>query len=175
MSMFVEDCIKVYSGPATFISIMNQNKDSLSLIQIFVVKIIILNLIEMICFWDSIEKCRKGGIMQALYATPAWACCFYVFMFFTLFLWEGWWIFFSCIIHFFSNFYSVFKSSIKHILILTYSGSVRIDIPIIKNKQTCACIIASLSVPGHKPPSWYTSKININSKFRQRQKKAHLK
>ena len=36
--------------------------------------------------------------MQALYATPAWACCFYVFMFFTLFLWEGWWIFFSCII-----------------------------------------------------------------------------
>ena len=23
--------------------------------------------------------------MQALYATPAWACCFYVFMFFTLF------------------------------------------------------------------------------------------
>ena len=21
------------------------------------------------------KKCRKGGIMQALYATPAWACC----------------------------------------------------------------------------------------------------
>ena len=22
------------------------------------------------------KKCRKGGIMQALYVTPAWACCF---------------------------------------------------------------------------------------------------
>ena len=27
------------------------------------------------------KKCRKGGIMQALYATPAWACCFYVFFY----------------------------------------------------------------------------------------------
>ena len=35
------------------------------------------------------KKCRKGGIMQALYATPAWAYCFYVFLFFTLFLWGG--------------------------------------------------------------------------------------
>ena len=45
-------------------------------------------------FLTMLKKCRKGGIMQALYATSAWACCFYVFMFFTLFLWEGWWIFF---------------------------------------------------------------------------------
>ena len=32
------------------------------------------------------EIAPKGGIMQALYATPAWACCFYVFTYFTLFL-----------------------------------------------------------------------------------------
>ena len=49
---------------------------------------------HMSIFGPKSQKCRKGGIMQALYATPAWACCFYVFMFFTLFLWEGWWIFF---------------------------------------------------------------------------------
>ena len=25
---------------------------------------------------NSTEKFRKGGIMQALYVTPGWACCF---------------------------------------------------------------------------------------------------
>ena len=40
------------------------------------------------------KKCRKGGIMQALYVTSAWACCFKH----NFFLEGGGWQFFWCII-----------------------------------------------------------------------------
>ena len=39
------------------------------------------------------KNAAQGRIMQALYATPAWACCFYVFTYFTLFLSGGVWNF----------------------------------------------------------------------------------
>ena len=31
---------------------------------------------------NQTKKCRKGGIMQALYVTPAWACCSKIVQFF---------------------------------------------------------------------------------------------
>ena len=58
----------------------------------------ILNGEKMTKFGYFCQKCRKGGIMQALYATPAWACCFYVFTFLHYFFEGGCW-FFSCTMH----------------------------------------------------------------------------
>ena len=46
----------------------------------------------------TIKKWRKGGIMQALYVTPAWACCFYVLLFLHYFFEGGCWIF-LCLMH----------------------------------------------------------------------------
>ena len=51
---------------------------------------------------SRVKKCRKGGIMQELYATPACACCFYVFNLFTLFFEGGEFLFIYdawCTIH----------------------------------------------------------------------------
>ena len=62
----------------------NLNKYSSQIVKVNISSQLVSNSLGQIGF--VVKNAAQGGIMQALYVTPAWACCFYVFTFLPLFL-----------------------------------------------------------------------------------------